>query len=276
MDDSLRMAGAGVAEAAYGAYRPDLLSRLLVGLARHTPFGRGGARNLIRTILRNRNDGPLDGHMFGLPVRCHLDENRCEWKAFLKPSMFDPLERAAVASVMDRDEAVFLDIGANIGVHSLAAAAKARADARIVAFEPHPVTFGRLAFNLAQCGHDGALAVQTALGDEDGYATLGGDDLSLRSLGLEGDGPQVRVRPLVDCLADLGIAHIDAMKIDVEGYEDRVMRHFLHHASDDLLPRLVIIEHLGRAAWNFDCIAALEARGMRVERTAGNNTFLSR
>jgi FkbM family methyltransferase len=261
---------------AYGAFAPDLLTRLLLGLARHTPLGRGGSRTLIRNFLRKHHNGPIDGTMFGTPVRCYLDENRCEWKAFLNPALFDPEERALVADVVARPGAVFLDIGANIGVHTLAASRAAAPDARLIAFEPHPVTFGRLAFNLAQCGHKGALALQVALSDKDGYAMLGGEDLSLRSLVGAQDGPQVRTRPLVDCLAELGITRIDAMKIDVEGHEGAVLGPFLEAAPDSLVPKLVIIEHLGTQHWDFDCIAALQSRGMVISHKVGNNTILIR
>ncbi|MCC2097946.1 MAG: FkbM family methyltransferase [Hyphomicrobiales bacterium] len=276
MDDTRQVLSIEGAHAPYGAYAPDAVTRLVVALARHTPLGRGGARTKIRDFLRARCDGPVDGKLFGLPVRCYFDENRCEWKAYLKPSMFDPQERAMVARYIAKANAVFLDIGANIGVHSLAASRVGWPDATILAFEPHPVTYGRLAFNVAQCGHPGVQAVQVALSDRDGFAVLGGADLSLRSLALGGDGPQVRTRPLIDVLDDFGIAHIDAMKIDVEGHEDSVLKHFLDAAPDALVPRLVIIEHLGRHVWSFDCIEALQARGMRVAATAGNNTFLTR
>ncbi len=276
MDDTRQALHAEGAHAPYGAYAPDALTRLVVALARHTPLGRGGARMKIRDFLRARCDGPIDGELFGVPVRCHFDENRCEWKAFLKPSMFDPQERAIVARYIDKADAVFLDIGANIGVHTLAASKAAWPDATILAFEPHPVTYGRLAFNVAQCGHPGVHAVQVALSDRDGFAVLGGEDLSLRSLALGGEGPQVRIRPLIDVLGEHAIFHIDAMKIDVEGHEDSVLKHFLDAAPDSLVPRLVIIEHLGRHVWSFDCIDALISRGMRIAKTAGNNTFLVR
>jgi FkbM family methyltransferase len=243
---------------------------------RHTLLGRGRVREHLRHVVAWLAGGPIDYYIFGLPIRCYLDDNRCEWKAFLKPDRFDPQERRMIAHQIDRADAVFLDIGANIGLFTLTAASIARPDARIVAFEPHPVTFERLAFNVKLCGHPGVIALPVALGAQEGQAVLAGDDLSLSSLAVQGDGPVVRVRRLIDCLNELSLDHIDAMKIDVEGYEDQVLECFLADADDGLLPGLVIIEHLDRASWRYDCIKGFEARGLKVVGSAGNNTFLAR
>lgn len=269
------VAGSGM-EIPYGTFTSDAATRLLIWLMRHTPLGRGKARAALRRVVAWRAKGPIDHNIFGKPVRCYLDGNLCEWKAFLKPDRFDPQERRMIAGRIDRENAVFLDIGANIGVHTLAAASIARPGARIVAFEPHPVTFERLAFNVKHCGHPGVTALPVALGPQEDQAVLAGDDLNLSSLAIQGTGPVVRVRRLVDCLAELGLDHIDAMKIDVEGYEDQVLEGFLADVDDGLLPGLVIIEHLARSSWRYDCIGGFEARGLKVVGTAGNNTFLAR
>ena len=66
----------------------------------------------------------------------------------------------------------FIDIGANIGAYSLFVAAKAGPTARILAVEPQPEVFARLAFNIAQNPFGTVKAVACALADKPGELTL--------------------------------------------------------------------------------------------------------
>lgn len=233
-------------------------------------------RARIHDLLHARHPEGLDCTLYGQKIRAHFGDNRCEWKAVLNPRQFDPHERRYIAQALDKPDAVMLDIGANVGIHALSAVRHARADARIVAFEPHPETYRRLAFNLAQSDFKGFAALNVALGAQEGTLNLSQDDLSLSSLANAGDGPAVRVRPLLDCLADLGIDHVDVMKIDVEGYEPQVLQPFLSAAPDALVPGLVIIEALALPGWDYDCIAALRERGLEVVARHGNNAVMKK
>lgn len=263
-------------EAPWGAHRPGAAVSLLLALTRHTPFGRGGMRAAIHSLLLKLHPGPLDCHLYGQKMRAYLSGNRCEWKAVLNPELFDPLERALTRHVLDCDRAVMLDIGANVGIHALAAAGHVRDDARIIAFEPHPDTFMHLKFNLNASVFKGFVAVQAALSDSNGEVELSGDDHSLISMIGDGGGPLVPMRRLLTCLEELHVDHVDLMKIDVEGCEDRVLGDFLDKAPDSLVPQCVIIEHLGKHLWSFDCIAGLEKRNLEKAAVIGNNTFMVR
>ena len=48
---------------------------------------------------------------------------------------------------------VFVDVGANVGTYAHGAGAPCRADGKVIAIEPHPVTHARLAFNNAASGY---------------------------------------------------------------------------------------------------------------------------
>ena len=67
-----------------------------------------------------------------------------------------------------------------------------------------------------------------------------------------------------------------ALKIDVEGYEDRVLTGFFKHAPPSLWPRAVVIEHLSRDEWLDDCIADMRARGYTEAGKTRSNTLLVR
>ena len=75
-------------------------------------------------------------------------------------------------------------------------------------------------------------------------------------------------RPRVD--------HVDTLKIDVEGYEDRVLIGFFAQAPESLWPRAVVIEHLSRQEWHDDCIADMQSRGYAQTGRNRSNTMLVR
>jgi len=72
------------------------------------------------------------------------------------------------------------------------------------------------------------------------------------------------------------VDHVDALKIDVEGFEDRVLTGFFRAAPQGLWPRAVVIEHLSRSEWQDDCIADMRARGYAETGRTRSNTMLVR
>ncbi len=83
--------------------------------------------------------------------------------------------------------------------------------------------------------------------------------------------PSRRLQRILD---DAGISHVDALKIDVEGYEDRVLTGFFREAPASLWPRAVVIEHLSKDEWLEDCIADMLARGYAQAGKTRSNTML--
>ena len=85
--------------------------------------------------------------------------------------------------------------------------------------------------------------------------------------------PSLRLQRI---LGDAGITHVDALKIDVEGFEDRVLTGFFREAPQRLWPWAVVIEHLSRDEWESDCIADMVARGYAETGRNRSNTLLLR
>jgi hypothetical protein len=94
----------------------------------------------------------------------------------------------------------------------------------------------------------------------------------------DADGHTVRVAGLrlQRILDEAGVHHVDTLKIDVEGYEDRVLIGFFAQAPESLWPRAVVIEHLSRKAWHDDCIADMQSRGYSQTGRNRSNTMLVR
>ena len=113
-----------------------------------------------------------------------------------------------------------IDVGANIGNHSLAFAEVA---ARVIALEPHPVTFKLLELNIRNHPNVTALNV----GASDRTATLEAVtppyNAGACAIGSDAPGERValRVQP-VDDLPDLG--NVGLIKIDIEGHETEAIR----------------------------------------------------
>ena len=85
--------------------------------------------------------------------------------------------------------------------------------------------------------------------------------------------PSLRLQRILD---EAGVTKVDALKIDIEGFEDRVLIPFFKQAPQTLWPRAVVIEHLSRDEWQQDCIADMISRGYREAGKTRSNTFLLR
>jgi len=128
---------------------------------------------------------------------------------------------------------VFADVGANIGLTSLTMAAAAPYHAELLCFEPDARSLPLLRHNLASNEMGRAHVLEMALAERDGLARLRcGTSNTATSLLLEPHSRaqmtnatirEVPVRRLDSVLAELGIARLDFIKIDVEGGETQVM-----------------------------------------------------
>ncbi len=146
----------------------------------------------------------------------------------LEPNEFAFLEQCLEQGM------TFVDVGANLGLYTLHAAGKVGSGGRVIAVEPSGREFERLEANLRLNGLANVTPLRYALSDADGLATLHvscEDHEGLNTLGgFVHDGvtlareERVRARRLDDVLAELGVAKVDAVKIDVEGAEWHVLR----------------------------------------------------
>jgi len=124
----------------------------------------------------------------------------------------------------------FVDVGANVGMHTLAAAIAMQAQGRIVAFEPHPTTHDLLRKSLLLNGfagiaetHQAAVSNQVGqlplfLGPTSGHHSLYSPEGSTGAMASTIDVPLVRLDDVLNANAP-----VDLIKIDVEGAELEVI-----------------------------------------------------
>ncbi len=191
--------------------------------------------------------------------------------------------RREIARKRGKAPFVFVDVGGNVGLFSLFVAGQSQGRARIVAFEPEPGNFARLAFNVAANPGVPIKPLQLALSDEAGELAI---ELDRRDRGgtrahrLDASGTNagmVRVpcRTLLAVLREEGIVRIDALKLDVEGMEDTVLMPFFRDAPPTLWPDLIVIED-ARALWAVDLFAELANKGYSVASRSKLNVMLRR
>jgi FkbM family methyltransferase len=173
---------------------------------------------------------------------------------------------------------VFIDVGANVGLFSLFVAAQSDSHARILAIEPEPGNFARLQFNLAANPGLPIEPVPLALGDADGEVVV---EINTRDRGgtrtrqaTAADPVRVPCRPLLALLRERGIERIDALKIDVEGAEDKVLAPFFRDAPRSLWPELILLEDTS-ILWAMDLFGLLERCGYRVAARTRLNVMLT-
>jgi FkbM family methyltransferase len=127
-----------------------------------------------------------------------------------------------------------VDVGANIGWHTLISAERVGPSGHVRSFEPNPHTYEFLHSNIFMNGlWDRCTAIQSALGRAEGEAILrtpgtytGGANLREKDTGAlnwmaqSDEEVTVKVMKLDDALSDN--LRYDVLKIDVEGYEAEV------------------------------------------------------
>jgi FkbM family methyltransferase len=118
-----------------------------------------------------------------------------------------------------------VDVGANIGTHTLYFANTVERGGRVYAFEPQRFIYNVLCGNVALNGHTNVVAVNAALGSKPGQITVPaldygrGGNFGGLSLGLNRKGENV---PMLT-LDSYGLSSCQLIKIDVEGMEKQVL-----------------------------------------------------
>ena len=208
----------------------------------------------------------VDVERFGLRWRLYRRGNVADSRLLLRPDAFEPVEIKAILDSV-APGSTFIDIGANCGFYALSVSRVLAGTGRVIAIEPHPGIRRRLTFNARLNSTLPIGILGCAVGDRPGTGKLLEGERNLGQTRVSDRGSiDVEVRTLLDIAAAEKLERIDAIKVDVEGFEDRVLDPFLRDAPDRLLPRIIVAEYILSDDWKTDWLAQAAKRGYR-ERT---------
>ncbi len=265
--------------APFGAFAPNAAQAAIIRLAQRSGLKRGAFRPWMSRLVNLLRSGPVDVQYQGASFRFHHQGSATERGALFNPAYnldeLDFLRQHTPAG------GTFVDVGANVGTFALVMARQVGPSGKVVAIEPHPQTFARLSFNHAASKTPQVRLVQAAAGESDGELMIESGSGNLGATHVvtgtaSAEAIKVPSLRLVRILEEAGVDQVDSLKIDVEGFEDRVLIGFFRDAPQSLWPRAVVIEHLSQNEWQQDCIADMARRGFTIARKTRSNTFLSR
>lgn len=146
-----------------------------------------------------------------------------------------------------KDGDVYIDIGANVGTTTLVAASVVGNSGIVLCFEPNKRTYKALTENIKINKFNNILSKQCALGDSNGVVYFSsGDNDDMNRITEDRIGNTVQLATLDSYTQHLN--KIRLIKIDVEGYELRVLRGaILTLAKTDI----VLFESIEKNAQNY-------------------------
>jgi FkbM family methyltransferase len=190
-----------------------------------SPVGYFLARTLVKLLYPKRHRGPqvslVVDSAHGL---MNVSTGSLIESAILFRGVWEPGITGVLSGFLKPGDAC-LDIGANVGAHTLTMARAVGPKGRVIALEPHPVICGKLLRNIALNGLRNVVVVQAALWNEDGSRTLHVADETAYNQGrssllsAEGLRGETRVRTMTGrtLVRELGIGSCNLIKIDTEG-----------------------------------------------------------
>jgi FkbM family methyltransferase len=261
---------------AFGTYAPTPKQAKAIGFARACdpgPFSKGAASIAKRVIWPSLN-GPLDVTTWGIDMRLDPRRNITEKRLLLSPSRFELEERRILAACLKAGDR-FVDVGANIGAYTMWVAKIVGPTGLSIAIEPQPTVLARLHANISLNPDFAVQIFPCGAGPRDasmrlsiGSTNEGGASMATAEGGRR--GVEVAIRPLLDIVEEAGLDRIDALKIDIEGFEDQALMPFFRMAPKALWPKLLIIERSDKD-WRGDLMGLLVTSGYKNRHVSKRN-----
>ena len=182
------------------------------------------------------------------------------------------------------NKSVFIDIGSNMGFYTqfIASIINKEKRIKIISIDAHPINNYRLRENLkllktkipnifsfvkikncAVGNRNSILNLNFSHGLANAFITKSKKDIS------------VKCRKLIDIVNEEKLKYITNLKIDVEGYEDKVLITFLNNCKKKLVPKNIILEHSEKNVWKNNLIQFLFKFGYKEIYKNKSNIILN-
>jgi FkbM family methyltransferase len=226
---------------------PPLTARVLSGMTRLLPPVRGSGW-LALSVFRKLYRGPRACQFPVWPgVRMALDpRDYLGGTLAFVPHLYDRWERRALASILRAGD-VFVDVGGNIGAYALWAASLVGATGRVLAVEPDDQNHRMLTGNIRINGFEDRIAtLHCGISDKresrrmhrNETGNCGGHNF----IGQGVEGRVVECLPLHEALEAGAIAQIRLLKLDIEGFERRVLECYFKNVPPPSRPDYLLVE----------------------------------
>lgn len=221
------------------------LSRIKLGISRNWSLP-GKERLASWLIQQDREQGtlPFEGITWlkNEPIALHISTGSyIEWK-ILAEGTYEPATGNLI-SLSLRPGFVAMDIGANIGVHTLRMARAVGESGRVISFEPMPHLQNKLQANIRLNRLESIVeTIAVAVSDAAGETKMSGsEDTFNQGTGRMDDqgGTTVEVITGDSKVQELGLTQLDLIKIDIEGYEMKAIQG-LAESIARFKPRLLV------------------------------------
>jgi FkbM family methyltransferase len=265
----------------FGTYAPQKDANLLRLLTK-SGLSRGKLNKWNIAQWRAKGYRKVDIVIRDIRYRLGILRNTTDAKILTSSKYYEEREIKALASTClgsKRTDGAFIDIGANTGYYSLSLAKIGVK--RILAIEPNPPTLEMLRINVALNNWNEQIAVIPSCvgeqGEVDFYQSGGLGSASI----VEKDHPnstpiRVKSAPLIQILKENNIQRVDALKIDVEGFEDQALEPFFEQENQSFWPKTLVIEHCHSESWKINILDLILSRGYTIINRTRANTVLTR
>jgi len=228
---------------------PDTELMFLLKITRHLPplpYISGISNRIIKPFYLRKPRAFIAINV--LNFKMILDPKECvDGNLLFIPHLYDRHEVRTLSKWLQPGD-TFIDIGANIGFYSLLTSYMVGSNGKVISIEADPTNFDRLVENILFNKANNIVPINYGVSDKTESIQLGicttGNRGGNSFLRVGNDHVEVQCHPLLNLLQANNIHRIDALKIDIEGFEYRVLSKFFNEVPTKLYPRLIIIEHI--------------------------------
>lgn len=207
--------------------------------------GAGWVANLLKSFYNRKKRDKEMASVFGSVME--LDPSECVDGGLLFYShLYDRKERDFLSSFLKEGD-IFIDIGANIGAYSLFCSSLVGKSGRVIAVEADPFNADRLRKNISINNIANIFVEEIGLSDKEEslkfYQQVNGNRGG-SSFVCDNDSISIEVQctTLGKVYEKMEIKGCAAWKVDIEGFEYKVLKHFFASADYSCHPRAMIIE----------------------------------
>jgi FkbM family methyltransferase len=237
--------------------------------------GAGRTASLVQRIYarkpRERIRTPVLGFMMD------LDPHECFDGSLLFAPQLSDYRELDILKRLIRPGDVFFDIGAHVGMYTLVVSQLVGEAGKVVAIEANTTNYSWLRLHCELNHTRNVKCIQVGVSDRTEKLRMACSFYGNRSgnsfLKESPTGEWIECRPLLEVVKAETCGKIDGAKLDIEGFEFRVLSAFFSDAPTELHPRFMIFEHnrdlLKKSGG--DARKLLKDRGYSVQLIADQN-----